>query len=269
MPYPFFRTLFISLTSLCRFIRHSDLLRLSGLPGICQGGTLRDGGDEIFAATIIIPRACRIVGSISCLEFLKRRRFGAVFYTEIPYLRYRRWFARTALRNDEFYCRHKTTLFNPVCGESLYVRFFETGRRFDDFESAAGLYHEGGDDPLASMEYVDVKTYLPEDILTKVDRASMYHSLEVRNPFLDYRLVELAFRIPSTMKMRHGEKKAILRKAMGDLLPEGVLKQRKMGFAVPLEEWLRNGMREFMFDRFNAPDFACRDWFLRDMPGFW
>ncbi|MFN0087443.1 MAG: asparagine synthase (glutamine-hydrolyzing) [Blastocatellia bacterium] len=109
------------------------------------------------------------------------------------------------------------------------------------------------DDPIARAQYVDIKTYLADDILTKVDRASMAVSLEVRCPLLDHRFMSLAARIPSRLKLRGREGKYIFKRAMRMLLPPAILSRRKKGFVVPLAGWLRGEMREFayhaLFDR--------------------
>ncbi len=99
-------------------------------------------------------------------------------------------------------------------------------------------------DPISRAQYVDIKTYLTDDILTKVDRASMAVSLEVRCPFLDHRLMELVARMPSRLKLRGRESKYILRRAMSRILPSEVLKRRKQGFVIPLAQWLRSDLRE-------------------------
>jgi len=101
-------------------------------------------------------------------------------------------------------------------------------------------------DPLARFATLDLRHYLPDDILTKVDRMSMAHSLELRAPLLDYRLVEFAARLPSRLKIAGGESKVILKRAFGDLLPPTVLKQRKRGFSPPIEEWLREELRPML-----------------------
>jgi asparagine synthase (glutamine-hydrolysing) len=102
----------------------------------------------------------------------------------------------------------------------------------------------GTGDPLALVQYLDLKTYLVGDINTKVDRASMAHSLEVREPLMDHRLVEWLARLPSSFKVRDGESKWLLKKAMEPRLPREVLYRRKMGFAVPLARWFRGPLRE-------------------------
>jgi asparagine synthase (glutamine-hydrolysing) len=99
-------------------------------------------------------------------------------------------------------------------------------------------------DPLSRVQYVDMKTYLPGDILTKVDRASMAHSLEVRVPFLDHKLVEWVSGLPPDLRLRDGQGKYLLKRAMAPYLPHDLLHRRKMGFAVPLTRWFRGPLRE-------------------------
>ena len=104
------------------------------------------------------------------------------------------------------------------------------------------------EDPLRMVQYLDYKTYLPGDILTKVDRASMGVSLEVRGPFLDYQYVELMSRLPTSMKLHKGQTKYILKKALEPVLPHEVLYRKKMGFAVPLDGWFRGSLRDRIGD---------------------
>jgi asparagine synthase (glutamine-hydrolysing) len=104
------------------------------------------------------------------------------------------------------------------------------------------------DDPLALVQYLDLKTYLVGDINTKVDRASMAHSLEVREPLMDHELVEWLASLPSTMKVRANEGKFLLKKAMEAHLPNEILYRPKMGFAVPLARWFRGPLRQRVRD---------------------
>jgi asparagine synthase (glutamine-hydrolysing) len=115
--------------------------------------------------------------------------------------------------------------------------------------SAAEVFHRHArrantDDPLALVQYLDLKTYLVGDINTKVDRASMAHSLEVREPLMDHPLVEWLATLPSSLKVRGREGKYIFKRAMEPHLPEEVLYRPKMGFAVPLAGWFRGPLRE-------------------------
>ena len=104
------------------------------------------------------------------------------------------------------------------------------------------------DDSLALVQYLDYKTYLVGDINTKVDRASMAHSLEVREPLMDHELVEWLATLPSGLKLRGSEGKHVFKKAMEPLLPHDVLYRPKMGFSVPLARWLRGPLRQRVRD---------------------
>jgi asparagine synthase (glutamine-hydrolysing) len=102
----------------------------------------------------------------------------------------------------------------------------------------------GTEDPLALIQYIDTHTYLVGDINTKVDRASMAHSLEVREPLMDHELVEWLGTLPSHLKIRGGESKFMLKKSMEAKLPHDVLYRPKMGFSVPLARWFRGPLRD-------------------------
>ncbi len=102
----------------------------------------------------------------------------------------------------------------------------------------------GTDDPLALIQYIDMHTYLVGDINTKVDRASMAHSLEVREPLMDHELVEWVATLPSSLKLRGDNGKAFFKKAMEPQLPNDVLYRPKMGFSVPLARWFRGPLRQ-------------------------
>jgi asparagine synthase (glutamine-hydrolysing) len=99
------------------------------------------------------------------------------------------------------------------------------------------------DDPLAMIQYLDFKTWLPGDILTKVDRAAMAHSLEVRVPLLDHQFVEWASSLPSDVKLHNGEGKYILKKALEPYLPEDIMYRPKKGFSIPVASWFRGPLR--------------------------
>ncbi len=99
------------------------------------------------------------------------------------------------------------------------------------------------DNHLSKILYTDLKTYLPGDILVKVDRMSMAHSLEVRAPILDHKVIEYAASIPHALKYNKGEKKYILKQSLKNILPPSILYRKKMGFSVPLADWFRNELR--------------------------
>jgi asparagine synthase (glutamine-hydrolysing) len=117
----------------------------------------------------------------------------------------------------------------------------------------ADLFHAlyaaaDGPDPLSRILAIDFQTYLPDDILTKVDRASMAHGLEVRCPLLDHHLVEFAARLPAHHKVAGGRTKIAWREAVRPLVPAAALRRAKMGFTPPLGEWLRGPLRSLIDD---------------------
>jgi asparagine synthase (glutamine-hydrolysing) len=104
------------------------------------------------------------------------------------------------------------------------------------------------EDPLSLVQYIDFKTYLPGDILVKVDRASMAHSLEVRVPLLDHSFVDWVSGLPPELKLKNGEGKYIFKKAMEKRLPKDILYRPKMGFSVPIAAWFRGPLRQCVRD---------------------
>ncbi len=107
-------------------------------------------------------------------------------------------------------------------------------------------------DPYAPFLWFDQKYFLPDDILTKVDRMSMAHSVEVRPPFLDHRIVEFAATLPSSLKIQGSRQKLILKELMQNKLPPAVLTRKKVGFDIPAHQWLRGPLREMLMDTVNT-----------------
>ena len=106
------------------------------------------------------------------------------------------------------------------------------------------------------VQYLDIKTYLAGDILTKVDRASMAHALEVRVPILDHEFVEWVSGLPPEMKLSRGEGKRIFKRALEPSLSRDILYRSKMGFAVPLANWFRGALRQRIRDALLGPTLA-------------
>lgn len=113
----------------------------------------------------------------------------------------------------------------------------------------------------SQMMAFDIETYLPEDILTKVDRMSMAHSIESRVPLLDHEVVSFAATLPSRMKIQGAERKRLLKQVAARVLPAEVLTRRKRGFGVPIGHWFRGALRDFVIDTLHSPRALQRGYF--------
>jgi asparagine synthase (glutamine-hydrolysing) len=174
-------------------------------------------------------------------------------------------FEGMACSSVEAYFHSVSILRDPMRAELFSPRFkrelagYNARDVFDGHAARAGT-----DDPLALIQYLDLKTYLVGDINTKVDRASMAHSLEVREPLMDHELVEWLGSLPSTLKIRGQEGKFLLKKGMEPYLPDAVLYRPKMGFAVPLARWFRGPLKQRVREAVLGPRLAETGWFNRD-----
>jgi asparagine synthase (glutamine-hydrolysing) len=145
------------------------------------------------------------------------------------------------------------TFLNETGRRELYSREFQNALPLDNaYARLRQILREARcQDSLNRQMYADIKIYLPEDILAKVDQSSMAKSLEARGPFLDYRVVELALSMPGHMKIRGSERKYILKKAFQDLIPEAVLKRKKEGFSIPMKNWLKRELKSSLQELLN------------------
>ena len=116
-------------------------------------------------------------------------------------------------------------------------------------------------DFLGATTFVDFMRYLPDDLMFKVDIASMAHGLECRAPFLDHKLVELIGRVPTDLKMRGFTTKYLLRRAFGEMLPGEILRRPKMGFGVPISDWFRGELKEYVREVLLDPSTLRRGYF--------
>ncbi len=141
----------------------------------------------------------------------------------------------------------KSRLFTPE-----FQRFLAD---YDSIEVFRKYYDEADtSDALSRIQYVDIKTYLPDDILTKVDRASMAVSLELRAPILDHKFMETIAAIPAGLKLRGNTGKYIFKKAMEPILSPDILYRPKQGFAIPLDRWFRGELKDMMYDAITHSD---------------
>jgi len=138
-----------------------------------------------------------------------------------------------------------------------------TGFFYNDFEKANYF------DRLAQQQYVDVKTYLADDILTKVDRMSMAVSIEARVPLLDYHIVEFALNLPANMKLQGTRTKSILRQAVKNIVPSSVLEKPKEGFSIPMKHWLCTSLKPMMLDLLSKADLQKHGYFDHQVVAQW
>jgi asparagine synthase (glutamine-hydrolysing) len=177
-------------------------------------------------------------------SFLTRGRRFLDGLTESPERRYARWICH-------FYGDRKEELlqseFRAILGED------------DTLEVLLAAYRESDAPDFADATLAaDAALYLPDDLLTKVDIASMAHSLEARSPFLDHEFMEFAATIPSDLKVQGREKKLILKRALTGLLPDEILHRPKMGFGVPIDHWLRHELKDLAYDTLLSPRAQAR-----------
>jgi len=165
-----------------------------------------------------------------------------------------------AAANTFFYFagRDKASLYSPDMACFL-ADDLQTDRLFGSLWQACE-----SDDPISRAQYVDYKSYLVDDILVKVDRMSMAHSLEVRSPLLDHRLIDLLATYPSDVKLHNGRSKHIFKKMLERHLPASVLQRPKRGFAVPLHRWFRGELKEWLHDVLFSGSLLDRGYFRRE-----
>ncbi len=221
-----------------------------------------DGGDELFAGYDRYPEAQR-QRWFDRLPLGLRRKVLLPLSRKLPYWMYgKNYLRRVALDNGLERYLDAAMLPLPVKERLVTAEFRATVTSLDCGEVLRRFVPDGRERSLLDrIVYLDTKTELPGDILTKVDRMSMAHSLEVRVPLLDHRLVEYVARLPMRYKLRGATTKYLFKKAFGDLLPPGILTRRKMGFALPLPHWFARDLREFLRDVLFDPRTLQRGYF--------
>ena len=252
----------------CQLARRHVTVALSG-----------DGGDESFAGYRryrLHAMEERLRGALPIS--IRRPAFGLLgrMYPKADWaprvLRAKSTFQALARSSADAYFHSVSILRDDMRGE-LYSNGFKA--RLAGY-SAAEVFRRharraGTDDALALVQYLDLKTYLIGDINTKVDRASMAHSLEVREPLMDHPLVEWLASLPSSLKLRGQEGKYLLKKAMEPYLPREIMYRPKMGFAVPLAQWFRGPLSQRVRDAVLGADLAetglFNEKYLRHMVG--
>src|SRR5215471_615067 len=219
-----------------------------------------DGGDELFAGytRYVTERKRR---KYALLPRLFRQGLMDPLSRTLPHGAWGRNFLHNVALDpiDRYF--DNVSIFTGLNKRSLYTPDFHqhlgennhAGRSFQDYSDRVGTTAL-----LDALLYIDSKTYLPGDILTKVDRVSMAVSLEARVPLLDHKLIDFVTRIPASMKMTGLEQKHLFKRAVADLVPEEILTRPKQGFGVPIQQWINQQLRERIRDTLTDARFRDR-----------
>lgn len=245
---------------LCQRTREQVTVALSG-----------DGGDELFAgydryrAIWLSQWFNRLIPVAPIL--------GSRFVQKLPHSNRQRSFVRRLQRFGQALNEPAARQFmnwlqifpERMRAELYRDEFVEQLPNEDPYEFFESAWRGVGDrDVVSRASLADLVTYLPCDLMTKVDIASMAHGLECRQPFLDYRLVEFAASLPVSLKFRFGSGKRLLRRTFERLLPRQIWTRKKMGFGVPLGYWFQNELRELMYERLLSNDSRCHQFLKPD-----
>jgi asparagine synthase (glutamine-hydrolysing) len=219
-----------------RYLGSAVADRLHSLPGLVRKGMTG-------LATLLIPNS---LSRRSRLRQARRLLEASALPTARRYLRWLTYFTPT--QKQGLYTPELSTLLAGHDPEAWFLGEFDAARK-------------ACSQPLDTLLAVDVRTYLPYDLLVKMDIASMACSLEARSPFLDHKVMEFAARLPSRCKVRGTTLKYLLKKAAADLLPAENLHRRKMGFGVPVGAWMRGELRPMLEDLLLGPGARTRAYF--------
>jgi len=208
-----------------------------------------DGGDEIFGGyeRYLIDQSKE--SSVKLPRVLRRDLFGWLGQN-LPRKAYGKNYLRNlSLDSDARYIDSVCLFHDAAKRELLSPEVNRAIGEYDPIKAYRDLFARPASlERLDHLLYLDSKTYLPGDILTKVDRMSMAHSVETRCPLLDHKLIEFAQSLPACLKVKGRSGKYILKQAMAGIIPDKIIHRRKQGFAVPIRKWFRDELREMLHD---------------------
>jgi len=213
-----------------------------------------DGGDELFGGYNRYLWSRKVWNKIRRMPLSVRKfvSWGMVSISPMVWDRIFSQIISISLLGEKI---HKLASLLPAkSAEDFYFHLVSNWRDVENIVLGVEFHNDSKTDNMSSIDfggieqnmmYVDAISYLPDDILTKVDRATMGVSLEARVPFLNHHVVEFAYRLPLSMKINNGQGKLILRKLLDKHIPRELVERSKMGFGVPIDSWLRGPLREW------------------------
>jgi asparagine synthase (glutamine-hydrolysing) len=247
----------------------------SGIPTACVANLAKekgvkvvlsaDGGDEIFGGYTHYVKALKLYGKFKHLPLNIRKAiakstrtvFSVKSRRQIPFLN----------------LEHRLYALEELLEQSKPLDFFESfiaNQSVDEIKKMLNITSVPSFSKLTqSTEHLqqmmdwDFSCYLPDNLLVKVDRATMYYGIECRDPFLDHRLVELSFQIPTDFKIRNGQGKYLLRKLLTKYVPQEYTQRRKQGFSIPIFSWFSKEL-DYLFDYYLSSDHVAKFPFLHN-----
>jgi len=218
-----------------------------------------DGGDELFAGYNSYSKMLSINSNWLNKKFMNQcffKKINKILPDNIYGKGYSYYLSKDKDSIGAYFCNWKdyerSKLFKKNIKQLL--------NNFASEELKIMIIKEIDGDFISKMQALDMKTYMAENILTKVDRTSMMNSLESRVPLLDHKLAELSFKIPWEYKLNKKSKKYILKEAMKEFLPDTVLSHKKQGFAVPLSVWFKGSLKSYAFDNLQSANNSLYDY---------
>jgi asparagine synthase (glutamine-hydrolysing) len=223
-----------------------------------------DGGDELFGGYTRYAVEAHRRAFERVPGFLRRGVMGPLS-RRLPHGARGRNFLHNVSLDAVARYADSVSLFTALTKPLLYARDFRGRLQTTDADPAARFHEYAArvrpGDPLDVLLYLDSKTYLPGDILTKVDRMSMAVSLEARTPLLDHRLIEFVTRLPASLKVRGGVTKYLFKQAARGLVPDEILDRPKQGFGVPINQWINRELRGRIRETLSEPRARQRGYF--------
>jgi asparagine synthase (glutamine-hydrolysing) len=226
-----------------------------------------DGGDENFAGysrynAMKLYKLLAMIPAKNALAEVNRMLYAAT--TLKLFRKEQRFLSSYSGKPVDFY-RNIIDYLDQKDKDQIYTEDFKHQVAHSSWNSFIDQYYSSNQASnwLDKVLYTDIKTYLPDDLLVKVDIASMAHSVEVRSPLLDHEFMEMTAKIPSDLKLKGKNKKYILKQLAYDLLPRECIDRPKQGFGVPLEHWFRGNLYDYLQTNLLDEKFIGLGWFKR------